>query len=165
MSSSQVDKAPVDTGTATSGGGSGGTSPRSGRATTSTVAPGLPDPKRQYRAAVAAMAPSGTQSIRPPPQPQPQRERFADLKWMFGRELRPPSSLTREQIESRVLSSARVQSAIDQCISGGAESSSTSSAPPTRAESRRAAAAIFASMYATIDPTVVRASASALRKV
>jgi len=165
MSSSQVDKAPVDTGTATSGGGSGGTSPRSGRATTSTVAPGLPDPKRQYRAAVAAVAPSGTQSIRPPPQPQPQRERFADLKWMFGRELRPPSSLTREQIESRVLSSARVQSAIDQCISGGAESSSTSSAPPTRAESRRAAAAIFASMYATIDPTVVRASAYALRKV
>lgn len=83
---------------------------------------------------------------------------------MWSRNMTPPSQLTREQAQQAVLSSPRVQSAIERAThdqsgnSGGGPSLS-------RDDAASAAKAMFAGMYAEVGPVTVRTAILVMRKV
>ncbi len=74
--------------------------------------------------------------------------------------MQPPSSLTREQVEATVMSSALVQAAIEKTTGDAA-----SGAPSGRDDARKAAKEMFASMYADVQQPTVRSAIYVMRKV
>ena len=76
----------------------------------------------------------------------------------------PPSQLTREQAQQAVLSSPRVQSAIERATH---DQSANSGGGPSlsRDDAASAAKAMFAGMYAEVGPVTVRTAILVMRKV